>query len=318
MATTKQQMQKTLKSDISCTGIGLHSGEKITITLLPADVDSGVVFRRTDIHGGGAEIKARFDQVRDTMLCTTIGDDSGVKISTIEHLMAAFAGAGVDNVAVEVNGGEIPIMDGSAAPFLFLIDCAGLVEQAAPKRALRIKRRVSVSDNGKSAALVPANDFAIDFEIDFDSPAVARQSMRVDIIDGVFKNELSRARTFGFMHEVEALRAAGFAKGGSLENAVVVSGDEVLNEDGLRFDNEFVRHKILDAVGDLYLAGGAILGHFEGYCTGHSLNNKLLIELFSDAANYEWVDASAEPAQLVAEPAASTADWGHEAIVAAQ
>lgn len=318
MTGTKLQMQKTLKSDISCTGVGLHSGEKISITLFPAEVDSGIKFRRTDIHGGGAEIKARFDQVRDTMLCTTIGDDDGVKISTIEHLMAAFAGAGVDNVLVEVNGGEIPIMDGSAAPFLFLIDCAGLVEQDAPKRALRIKKRVSVSENGKSASLVPANDFTIDFEIDFDSPAVARQSMRVDIIDGVFKNELSRARTFGFMHEIEALRAAGFAKGGSLENAVVVSGDEILNEDGLRFDDEFVRHKILDAVGDLYLAGGTIQGHFEGICTGHALNNMLLIELFSDAANYEWVDASAEPAALpVVEPAAQAgASWDREAVVA--
>ena len=287
----KGQNQKTLKSSIECSGIGLHSGDKISMTLHPADVNNGITFRRSDIHGGGAEIKASFDNVRDTRLCTTIGDENGVGVSTVEHLMAALAGAGVDNAIIDVSGGEVPIMDGSAAPFMFLIDCAGLIEQDAPKRVVRVKKPVVVSEGGKSASLVPSDDFSIDFEIDFDSPAVQRQSMRVDMVDGVFKSELSRARTFGFMHEVEALRAAGFAKGGSLDNAVVVSGSEVLNEDGLRFDDEFVRHKILDAVGDLYLAGGTIAGHFSGVCTGHSLNNKLLRALFADEANYEWIDA---------------------------
>lgn len=285
------QNQKTLKSAIECSGIGLHSGDKITMTLYPAEPNSGISFRRSDIHGGGTEIKANFDNVRDTRLCTTIGDENGITISTIEHLMAALAGAGVDNALVDVAGGEVPIMDGSAAPFMFLIDCAGLVEQDAPKRVVRVKKPVVVSDGSKSASLMPSADFSIEFEIDFDSPAIKRQSMRVDMIDGVFKNELSRARTFGFMHEVEALRAAGFAKGGSLDNAVVVSGNEVLNEDGLRFDDEFVRHKILDAVGDLYLAGATIAGHFAGVCTGHSLNNKLLRALFADETNYEWIDA---------------------------
>lgn len=287
----KDQKQKTLKSAIGCSGVGLHSGDKISMTLHPAPAGSGIVFRRSDIAGRGAEIKASFDNVADTRLCTTIGNEDGITISTIEHLMAALAGAGVDNVLVDVAGGEVPIMDGSSAPFMFLIDCAGLAEQDAPKRVLRVKKAIVVSDEGKSASLLPSSEFSIDFEIDFDSPAVQRQSMSVDMVDGVFKNELSRARTFGFMHEVEALRAAGFAKGGSLDNAVVVSGDEVLNEDGLRFDDEFVRHKILDAVGDLYLAGGTIAGHFSGVCTGHSLNNKLLHALFADAANYEWVDA---------------------------
>ena len=310
-----QQNQKTLKSIIGCSGIGLHSGDKISMTLHPAEVDSGIVFRRSDISGGGVEIKASFDNVRDTRLCTTIGDENGVLISTIEHLMAALAGSGVDNALVDVVGGEVPIMDGSAAPFMFLIDCAGLVEQDAPKRVVRVLKPVVVSDEGKSASLLPSNEFSIDFEIDFDSSAIQRQSMRVDMIDGVFKNELSRARTFGFMHEVEALRAAGFAKGGSLDNAVVVSGDEILNEDGLRFDDEFVRHKILDAVGDLYLAGGTIAGHFSGVCTGHSLNNKLLRALFADASNYEWVNASditaSEPAK-----AANSTSWDREAVAA--
>ncbi len=307
--------QKTLKSAIGCSGVGLHSGDKISMTLHPANANSGIVFRRSDINGGGVEIKASFDNVRDTRLCTTIGDENGVLISTIEHLMAALAGAGVDNVLVDVVGGEVPIMDGSAAPFMFLIDCAGLVEQDAPKRVVRVLKPVVVSEDGKSASLIPSNDFSIDFEIDFDSSAIKRQSMRVDMIDGVFKNELSRARTFGFMHEVEALRAAGFAKGGSLDNAVVVSGDEILNEDGLRFDDEFVRHKILDAVGDLYLAGGTIAGHFSGVCTGHSLNNKLLRELFSDASNYEWINASDLPTEAPAK-AANTASWDREAVAA--
>ncbi|MCK5546766.1 MAG: UDP-3-O-acyl-N-acetylglucosamine deacetylase [Rhodospirillaceae bacterium] len=311
--------QKTLKSTIGCSGVGLHSGDKISMTLHPADADSGIVFRRSDINGGGVEIKASFDNVRDTRLCTTIGDENGVLISTIEHLMAALAGAGVDNALVDVVGGEVPIMDGSAAPFMFLIDCAGLVEQDAPKRVVRVVKPVVVSDEGKSASLFPSNEFSIDFEIDFDSSAIQRQSMRVDMIDGVFKNELSRARTFGFMHEVEALRAAGFAKGGSLDNAVVVSGDEILNEDGLRFDDEFVRHKILDAVGDLYLAGGTIAGHFSGVCTGHSLNNKLLRALFADASNYEWINASDLAASTPVKAdvkADNSASWDREAVAA--
>lgn len=285
--------------------------------LNPAPADSGVVFRRTDIKGGGAEIKATYDNVCDTRLCTTIGDGNGVTISTIEHLMAALSGAGIDNVLIEVNGGEIPIMDGSAAPFLFLIDCAGVVDLEATRRTLCIKRAVTISEDGKVASLLPSDSYSLDFEIDFDSTAIARQSMRVDFVDGVFKDELSRARTFGFMHEVEALRAAGFAKGGSLENAVVVSGDEVLNEDGLRFDDEFVRHKILDAVGDLYLAGGRIMGHFSGVCTGHALNNKLLRAVFADIANYEWIDTPAVGQQTGGVVGGAISEtWDRESVAA--
>ena len=291
--------QQTLKSAISCTGIGLHSGEKVSMTLLPADVDAGITFRRTDVAGEGAEIKASFDQVCDTRLCTTIGSSDGKTIGTVEHLMAALAGAGIDNVIVEVGGAEVPIMDGSAAPFLFLIDCAGVVEQDAPRKAIRILKTISIREDDKSVTLEPADGFALGFEIDFASPAVASQDLSVGLNDGVFKNEIARARTFGFMHEVEALWAAGLAKGGSLDNAVVVSGDKVLNEDGLRFDDEFVRHKILDAVGDLYLAGNPILGQYSGVRSGHALNNQILRILFSDSSNYEIVDMTEDALHAV-------------------
>ncbi|PCI40682.1 MAG: UDP-3-O-[3-hydroxymyristoyl] N-acetylglucosamine deacetylase [Rhodospirillaceae bacterium] len=281
--------QKTLKSAISCTGIGLHSGEKVTMTLLPADIDAGITFRRTDVAGEGAEIKAAYDNVCDTRLCTTIGSETGKTIGTVEHLMAALSGAGIDNVTVEVGGAEVPIMDGSAAPFLFLIDCAGVVEQDAPRKVIRILKTVSITQDDKTATLTAADGFALDFAIDFASPVIASQDFSVGLNDGVFKDEIARARTFGFMHEVEALWAAGLAKGGSLDNAVVISGDKIMNEEGLRFDDEFVRHKILDAVGDLYLAGNPIQGHYSGVRSGHALNNQLLNVLFSDSSNYEIV-----------------------------
>jgi len=304
--------QKTLKSAISCTGIGLHSGEKISMTLHPADVDAGITFRRTDITGGGVEIPAAFDSVCDTRMCTTIGVESGQSIATIEHLMAALAGAGVDNAVIEVGGGEVPVMDGSAAPFLFLIDCAGVAEQNAVRKSVRVLKPVSVIDGDKSAMLEPSNAFSLDFHIDFDSPVIGSQAMGVNMTDGVFKNEIARARTFGFLHEAEALWAAGLAKGASLDNAVVVSGDKVMNEDGMRFDDECVRHKILDAVGDLYLAGAPIMGHYTGTRASHALNNQLLRELFSDTANYEIVDMLVE----VVPPAASRATWAKETVAA--
>jgi UDP-3-O-[3-hydroxymyristoyl] N-acetylglucosamine deacetylase len=297
--------QKTLKSAISCTGIGLHSGEKVSMTLIPADVDAGITFRRTDVAGEGAVINASFDQVCDTRLCTSIGTADGKSIGTVEHLMAAFAGAGIDNVTVEVGGAEVPIMDGSAAPFLFLIDCAGVVEQNAPRKVIRVLKTISISEGDKSATLEASDGFAVDFSIDFSSPAVASQDLSIGLDAGVFKNEIARARTFGFMHEVEALWAAGLAKGGSLDNAVVVSGDKVLNEDGLRFDDEFVRHKILDAVGDLYLAGHPIQGQYSGVRSGHALNNQLLRLLFSDPSNYEIVDMSNESVGLTSRGAGS-------------
>ena len=282
-------MQKTLKSVISCTGIGLHSGDKVSMTLHPAAVDTGIVFRRTDVAGEGAEISAAYHQVVDTLMCTTLGA-VGKTIGTVEHLMAALAGAGVDNALIEVGGAEVPVMDGSAAPFLFLIECAGVVEQDAPRKAIRVLKPVSVIDGEKIASLVPSSGFSLDFKIDFPSPAIGAQTMTIGMTNGNFKDEIARARTFGFLHEAEMLWAAGLAKGASLDNAVVVSGDKVLNEDGMRFDDECVRHKILDAIGDLYLAGAPILGHYSGERASHALNNALLRELFADPANYEIVE----------------------------
>ncbi len=273
--------QRTLKTSINCSGVALHSGSKVSMTLNPAAVDSGITFKRTDIAGLGAVLPAKWDHVVDTRMCTTLGNGDGVTIGTVEHLMAALAGCGIDNAVVELNGGEVPIMDGSSQPFVFLIECAGVVEQDAPKRIIRVLKTISV--NGGAARLSPGSHLSLDFEIDFDNDLVSRQSLSIGVINGSFAKELARARTFGFLQDVEALRAAGLAKGGSLDNAVVINGDEVMNEGGLRYDDEFVRHKILDAVGDLYLAGAAIIGHFQGVCSGHATNNRLLHALFADA-----------------------------------
>lgn len=283
------EKQQTLLSTINCVGIALHSGKKVSLTLRPADVDTGIVFRRTDI-AGSKEIAARWDNVVDTRMCTTIGNDDGVTISTIEHLMAALSGCGVDNVYVDVNGPEVPVMDGSAQPFVFLIECAGLQEQDAFRRVIEVIKPVRVEIDGKIAELVPSDTFSVEFEIDFENALVARQKISVTLVNGTFKKEVARARTFGFMHEVEQLRAAGLGLGGSLDNAVIVDGDKVLNEDGLRYDDEFVRHKVLDAVGDLYTAGGAILGSYKGVRSGHALTNQLLRALFSDQSTWRYVD----------------------------
>jgi UDP-3-O-[3-hydroxymyristoyl] N-acetylglucosamine deacetylase len=305
--------QKTFKSSISCTGVALHSGNKVSMTLLPGDPDSGIVFKRTDISGGGAEIPATWDNVVETTLCTTLGNDQGVTVSTVEHLMAALAGSGVDNAIIEVNGPEVPVMDGSAAPFVFLVECAGTIEQDKPRRYIRVLKAITIEDGEKSASIVPSDGFTVDFDINFESAAVSRQSISIGMAGDNFKNEVSRARTFGFLHEVEALRAAGLAKGGSLDNAVVVSGDKIINEDGLRYDDEFVRHKVLDAVGDLYLAGGGLLGHFHGHCSGHAANNTLLRALFADkdAWCYEELD-SVKPSR-----GKSRALWSSDEAVAA-
>lgn len=287
-------MQKTLKSSISCTGVALHSGNKTSMTLHPADINVGIFFERTDVTDRDPMVAARWDRVVDTRMCSVLGNDDGVTVSTVEHLMSALAGAGVDNCRIEIDGGEVPIMDGSAAPFVFLVECAGIVEQAAPRRAIRVLKPVSIEEKGKRASLSPADGFSLDFEIKFDSDAIKHQTLSVDMADGAFKKEVARARTFGFMHEVEALWAAGLAKGGSMENAVVVSGDRVLNEEGLRYDDEFVRHKILDAVGDLYLAGAPIVGAFQGVCSGHAANNALLRALMADEDAWVWEDMAVD------------------------
>jgi UDP-3-O-[3-hydroxymyristoyl] N-acetylglucosamine deacetylase len=279
-------MQRTIKTSINCSGVALHSGSKVSLTLLPAEVDTGIIFKRTDIAGKGAEIPALWDYVVDTKMRTTLGNKDGVTISTVEHLMAALSGCGVDNVRIELNGPEVPIMDGSSQPFVFLVDCVGVVEQSSPRRVIRVLKTISVNDG--AAVLSPGSHLSLDFEIDFDNDMVSKQALSIGVVNGSFAKELARARTFGFLNEVEALRAAGLVKGGSLDNAVVVSGDKVINEEGLRYDDEFVRHKILDAIGDLYLSGAQIIGNFKGKCSGHATNNALLHALFEDPNAWEY------------------------------
>jgi UDP-3-O-[3-hydroxymyristoyl] N-acetylglucosamine deacetylase len=250
------------------------------MTLLPAPLDTGIVFRRTD---AGAEIQASWVNTIAAPLCTMLSNGEGITIGTVEHLMAALAGAEIDNAIVELDGSEVPIMDGSAAPFLFLIECAGIVEQEAARRAIKVLKPVNVIEAGAIAALLPDHGFSMSFEIDFANPLISRQDARVVFEAGTFKSEISRARTFGLLDEVDRLRAAGFGRGGSLDNVVVVNGDHVLNADGLRYDDEFVRHKLLDALGDLYLAGGPIVGQFRGVRSGHGHTRQLLAALFADA-----------------------------------
>jgi UDP-3-O-[3-hydroxymyristoyl] N-acetylglucosamine deacetylase len=289
--------QRTLKSSIACTGIGLHSGAKVTMVLHPADIDTGIQFRRTDLAGQGATVAARWSNVGDTRMNSSLVSESGAVIGTVEHLMSALSGMGVDNCQIDINGPEVPVMDGSAAPFLFLIECAGLIEQAAPRRAIRILKRVSVTDGERTASLAPAAALSLCFEIDFASTAIARQELSVTMSRSSFKADIARARTFGFEQEVTMLRAAGLARGGSLANAVVIdsTGTRVLNDDGLRYPDEFVRHKILDAVGDLYLAGAPILGHFHGIRSGHALTNTLLRTLFADTSAWTWTTQTNGP-----------------------
>lgn len=293
--------QQTLKSSIGCCGTGLHSGANVSMTLLPAPPSTGIVFRRTDAEGNGVEIAAHVDNVVDDRMCTTLGNGKGTSIATVEHLMAALSGCGIDNLYVEVDGGELPIMDGSAAPFVFLIECAGVVEQDAPRRAIEILKPVRVEDGDRQAEFSPGDGFTIGFEIEFESGAIGQQEMDVELVNGTFKGELSRARTFGFIEEVDQLRAMGLALGGSLDNAVVVSGDEVLNEEGLRYKDEFVRHKILDCVGDLYLAGAPIIGHFKGSRSGHALNHSILRSLLADQGSWRYTNVLRDQDDLIDE-----------------
>ncbi len=307
---TVRTRQQTLKNAIDCCGTGLHSGRRVSMRLCPAEPDTGIVFRRTDIANGGALIPARWDNVVDTRLNTTVGNEYGAKVGTIEHLMAALSGSGIDNAMIEIDGPEVPVMDGSAAPFVFLVECAGIVRQGAPRRVIEILKSVSVGGEARSATLSPASTFFVSFEIDFDTPLIEHQALTVDLSNGGFRSEICRARTFGFEHEVAELRSHGLALGGSLDNAVVISGDGILNEDGLRYDDEFVRHKILDCVGDLYLGGAQIIGHFHGRRSGHSLNNQLLRKLFGDADAWRLVGAAK------VSRSGEAGDWPDSAIAA--
>lgn len=285
--------QRTVKSSIDCVGIGLHSGARATLTLRPAPVDHGIVFFRTDLAEADRAIPATFDRVVDTRLCTVLGNDRGATVGTVEHLMAALAGSGITNVAVDIDGPEVPIMDGSSAEFLFLIDCAGTADQDAPMRAIEILKPVTVETDSGSARLEPADGIEIAFSIDFDASVIGRQEGSLTLLNGAFRSTVSRARTFGFLHEVEKLRSIGLARGGSLENAIVVDRDRdiVLNPEGLRYDDEFVRHKVLDAVGDLALAGAPIVGRYVGRRAGHAITNELLRALFAqpDAWRYTTI-----------------------------
>jgi len=287
--------QHTLRSVIGCEGVGLHSGLRVALTLRPAEPGAGILFRRTDAAGAGAAMPARHDHVVDTRLCTVLADPaSGVRIGTVEHIMAALAGQGIDNAVIEISGPEVPIMDGSAADFVFLIDAAGRVAQAPARRAIEVLAPVRVADGDAFAELLPAREtglFSLDLEIDFAAAAVARQERRFRMLPGAFAAELSRARTFGFAEEVEKLRALGLARGGSFENAIVVSGARILNREGLRFADEFVRHKMLDVVGDLALAGMPLVAHFHGRKCGHRLNNQLLHALFARPEAWRVIEA---------------------------
>jgi UDP-3-O-[3-hydroxymyristoyl] N-acetylglucosamine deacetylase len=288
--------QKTLKASVRCRGVGLHTGARVTMILHPAEPDSGVVFRRKDM--GGAEIPASWRHLSDAVLCTTVAQD-GASVATVEHLMAAFCGLEIDNVIVEIDGPEVPAMDGSAGPFVLLMESVGLEEQSAPRRAIRLLKRVQATGRGSSAMLLPGDSFTMSFAIDFASKVIRRQAITLAPDAESFKDGICRARSFGFLEEVDRMRAAGLARGGSLENAVVVSGDRVLNPEGLRYGDEFVRHKVLDAMGDLYLAGGPIIGHFDGVRSGHALNRSLLERLFADPT--AWCHATLPAAPAAAE-----------------
>ncbi len=301
--------QRTLKSEISCKGVALHSGDKVVMTLKPAPAGSGIIFKRIDIAGGGASIPATWDRVVDTRMCTVLGNEDGVTVGTVEHLMAALAGCRIDNALIEINGPEVPIMDGSSGPFVFLVECAGIQEQDAPRRFIRIEKPVSIRDGSRVATLSPADGFSLSFEINFDNQAISRQTISLGLAKGSFKKELARARTFGFLHDAEKLRAVGLARGGSLDNAVIISGEKILNEGGLRFDDEFVRHKALDAVGDLYLAGAPVIGRFDGICSGHDANNKLLRALFADRDAWSYDVLGSDEADVIGSDA-----WSGETV----
>ena len=290
--------QRTLRNPIRATGVGLHTGDKVYLTLKPAPIDTGIVFRRVDLDPV-VEIKALADNVGDTTMSTTL-TQGDVRISTIEHLLSAMAGLGIDNAYVELSASELPIMDGSAGPFVFLLQSAGIEEQSAPKKFIRIIKEVEVTDGDKVARFLPFDGFKVSFAIDFDHPVFhgRKADAVMDFSTTSFVKEISRARTFGFMHEFEYLRSKGLARGGSVDNAIVVDEYRILNEDGLRYEDEFVKHKVLDAIGDLYLLGYGLIGEFKAYKSGHGLNNQLLRELLSHKDAWELVSYEKEDSPI--------------------
>ncbi len=285
-------MQRTLARTIRLSGIGVHSGASAHATIIPAPCDTGVRFIRIDIEDRDNLIDARFDTVTDTALCTCIGNNDGVKVSTIEHLMAALAGCGIDNALIEVDGPEVPIMDGSAAPFIEAILAAGTIEQDEPLRVIRILKPISITLGDKTAELMPADQFEIEYDIDFTDSAIGKQHLFEQFTGDTFVRSYADARTFCTLGDVEALREMGFARGGTLQNAIVVDAGRVLNRGGLRHRDEFVRHKMLDAIGDLALAGAQIIGRYRGIRAGHDITNRLLHELFADPTAWRYEEVT--------------------------
>ncbi len=300
--------QRTLKNVIRATGVGLHSGDKVYMTLRPAAIDTGIVFRRVDF-AEPVEIKATAHNVGDTLFSTTLvqGD---VRVSTVEHLLSALAGLGIDNCYIDLSAAEVPIMDGSAGPFVFLLQSAGIEEQGAAKRFVRIKKTVTLKDGDRWARFEPFDGFKVGFSIDFNHPAFTKAGSRaeIDFSTTSFVKEVSRARTFGFMKDIEMLRERNLALGGSMDNAIVLDDYRVLNEDGLRYEDEFVKHKILDAIGDLYLLGHSLIGAYYGYKSGHQLNNQVLRALMADTSAWEEVTFQ--------DPASAPISYSHPAQAA--
>jgi UDP-3-O-[3-hydroxymyristoyl] N-acetylglucosamine deacetylase len=290
--------QHTVAGPAIFAGVGLHSGDRVRAVILPAPVDAGILFVRTDL-AGCKPIAAKADRVVDARMNTAIANPSGVAVATVEHLMAALFALGIDNALVELDGAEVPAMDGSAVPFVEMIDRAGRRRQEAPRQYLQVLEPVEVADGEKRASLAPAPRFELALEIDFESDAIGRQSLDIVLDEAGFRGELADCRTFGFMHEVVALRRSGLARGGSLDNAVVIDGDKILNPGGLRREGEFVRHKALDAVGDLALLGHPLLGRFEGRCSGHALNNALARALLANPSAWRLTTLSADLAEAV-------------------
>lgn len=300
--------QRTLKNAIRTTGVGLHTGKKIYLTLLPGEIDSGIIFRRVDLNPA-VEIKATAHNVGETTLSTCLIKDD-VRVSTVEHILSAMAGLGIDNAVVELDAPEIPIMDGSAGPFIFLLQSAGIQEQDAPKKFVRVLKEVTLKDGDKVATFLPFDGFKVNFSIAFDLPVFQGRNLEttVDFSSKSFVQEISRARTFGFMHEIEYLRSKGLAQGGSMDNAIVVDEYRILNEDGLRYEDEFVKHKVLDAIGDLYLLGNSLLCEYKAHKSGHSLNNRALRLLIEQTDAWEFVTFEDEQnAPIVFTQAASAA-----------
>ncbi|MBI29263.1 MAG: UDP-3-O-acyl-N-acetylglucosamine deacetylase [Alphaproteobacteria bacterium MarineAlpha5_Bin11] len=280
--------QKTLKQSFNFEGIGLHSGITSKVTVYPERDDYGIVFIRKNLSKNN-EIRAHWSNVTSTKLCTTISNNSGASVQTIEHLMSALSGMHIDNAKIEVEGPEIPIMDGSAEPFVKLIEKVGVIDQSKDRKYIRVLKEVIVEGEDDFVKIRPHNKFSVEFEIDFPSNVISNQSCHLQMINGNYKEDISKARTFGFIEEVDKLRSLGFALGGSLDNAIVIDKDNILNKEGLRYADEFVRHKILDSIGDLYLAGSPVIGYFEARKSGHKLNNKLLEKLLSKKSNWTYV-----------------------------